>query len=327
MQYLFILVIVLLILYFLIIGGIIVWPIINVLAYLKVLLFPWPIRRKYGASLSNLSKDSFDKAITEADKIEMSDLHSSIDVLKSSIPPIYNEAEKEIEKVRTRIIPLDKKINAFSYEIKKLGPLKKNNDGTYSQRSANGKKAFSIAKQRDKVIRSKSSLEYDINYGIPEKAKKEEKKVKSSISRKNKAIKDIKNKPWVDWHLWCTRYARYSSNKSSIIFMFVGFPALFALLTNYNNFSYVETFHIYAYISYIQPISDFFGVESFKYGISSNFFSYEYALDSLSRYKSMFTFWNWVIYTLTMPVLTYIIYISSYKHFLNKSTKVEPDTY
>lgn len=327
MHYLIGLAIILVIGYFLIIGGIIIWPIINILAYLKVLLFPWPIRRKYGSSLKNLSKESFSLAITEADKTQISNLQSSIGVLDSSIQPIHDAAKKEIEKVRKRIIPLDKKINSLTDEIKKLGPLKKNNDGSYSQKSSNGKKAYSIAKERDKVEDQKSSLEFKIEYHIPKKAEEKAEKVKSSINTKYEEIKNIKNKPWIDWHSWRTRYARYSSNKSAIIFMFIGFPILFALLANNNNISYIETFHIYVYISYIQPVSDFLGLESFKYGISSNFFTYEYAVDLSTKYKSMFTFWNWAIYTLTMPILTYVAYSRSYKHFLNKSRKVEPVIY
>ena len=42
--------------YALLIGAIIIWPIFNILAYLKVLFFPRPIRKRYGTDLSKLNK-------------------------------------------------------------------------------------------------------------------------------------------------------------------------------------------------------------------------------------------------------------------------------
>ena len=61
-------------LYFLLIGGVLIWPLINVIGYLKVLIFPRAVRKKYGANIVALSKNSFDQEITEEDKNEITNL-------------------------------------------------------------------------------------------------------------------------------------------------------------------------------------------------------------------------------------------------------------
>ena len=56
--------------YILLIGAIIIWPIFNILAYLKVLIFPRPIRKKYGISIDKNSvhgSDSMENASKEID--------------------------------------------------------------------------------------------------------------------------------------------------------------------------------------------------------------------------------------------------------------------
>ena len=64
------------ILYFLIIGGILIWPLINIIAYLKVLIFPRAVRKKYGSSITVLSNNSFDQEITNQDHSEIENLSS-----------------------------------------------------------------------------------------------------------------------------------------------------------------------------------------------------------------------------------------------------------
>ena len=54
-----------------VIGGILIWPLINVVAYLKVLIFPRAVRKKYGSSVAVLSNDSFDQEITDEDENEV----------------------------------------------------------------------------------------------------------------------------------------------------------------------------------------------------------------------------------------------------------------
>ena len=51
MQYLIGAGIVGIILYFLLIGGVLIWPLINVIGYLKGLIFPRAVRKKYGSNI------------------------------------------------------------------------------------------------------------------------------------------------------------------------------------------------------------------------------------------------------------------------------------
>ena len=53
--------------YFLIVGGILIWPIVNVLAYLKVLLFPSAVRKIHGVDLDVLSNTQFTSSISYSD--------------------------------------------------------------------------------------------------------------------------------------------------------------------------------------------------------------------------------------------------------------------
>ena len=102
------------ILYFLVIGGILIWPLINVVAYLKVLIFPRAVRKKYGSSVAVLSNDSFDQEITDEDDNEVKTLHSLATKLNSRRTKLHNE-------------------------LGALGDLSRNKDGSISQRSKAGK--------------------------------------------------------------------------------------------------------------------------------------------------------------------------------------------
>ena len=62
------------IIYFLVIGGVLFWPILNILAYLKVLIFPSVVRKKYGSKIALLNSSSFDQEITTEDKNEIKNL-------------------------------------------------------------------------------------------------------------------------------------------------------------------------------------------------------------------------------------------------------------
>ena len=61
------------ILFFLVIGGVLIWPLINVVAYLKVFIFPRAVRKKYGSSVAVLSNDCFDKEVTDKDDKEVNE--------------------------------------------------------------------------------------------------------------------------------------------------------------------------------------------------------------------------------------------------------------
>ena len=66
------------ILYFLVIGGILIWPLINLIAYLKVLIFPRAIRKKYGSSIKTLTVGDFEKEITPDDQKQIETLNNRI---------------------------------------------------------------------------------------------------------------------------------------------------------------------------------------------------------------------------------------------------------
>jgi len=108
---------VIIILYLFFIGvnvAILIWPLINVVAYLKVLIFPSAVRKKYGSSLAVLSNDSFDQEITDED---------------------YNE----LKKLRSLTRELNSRRTKLHNELGALGDLSRNIDGSISQRSKAGK--------------------------------------------------------------------------------------------------------------------------------------------------------------------------------------------
>lgn len=295
--------------YILLIGAIIIWPIFNILAYLKVLIFPRPIRKKYGTNLSKLNSDSFDIEISEQDK-------KNINKLKKSIKSNKEKLVADIKLIEDKITSLKSKVANISSKISALGNLKKNNDGSFSQRSNDGKTAYALDSKRQEInseIYYKESEIEDLKY---------HNKVRTEDI--NDEINDIKNKPWDAWYEWSTRYARYLTNKRAIIFMFIGFPVLFLVL---GNGSIMAGFNAYVYISYIQPVSELFGIDNFASGFSSYFISYEYAITSLEIFEGTFDFWSWILYVLTMPALTGLLAYISYKSYIEKSTKVEPKLY
>lgn len=298
--------------YVLIAGAIIIWPIFNILAYLKVLIFPRPIRKKYGTDLNILTKKSFDIAITETD-------HKEIKNLKSSIQNLKDELAKLVGSIDKKILVIKEKISKLKSEITSLGNLKKNNDGSFSQRSSDGKLAYSLNKKIVHLASDKSQLEYEIDRA---------KDINDyEIDVIKDSIKMIKNKPWLEWDQWSSRYARYLSNKNAIIFMFFGFPIFFSSLAFFNFATFAEVLHLYTYISYIQPIADIFGLENFNTGFSSNFLSFEYAASSVEKHSGQFSFGSWILYTLTMPLITFIVFYFSYKRKIKDARKVEPSTF
>ena len=298
--------------YVLIAGAIIIWPIFNIIAYLKVLIFPRPIRKKYGTDLNALTKKSFDIAITETD-------HKEIKNFKSSIQNLKDELAKLEASVDKKILVIKEKISKLKSEITSLGNLKKNNDGSFSQRSDDGKLAYSLNEKIENLAYDKSQLEYEIDRAKDENSYEIE-DIKESINM-------IKNKPWLEWDQWSSRYARYLSNKIAIIFMFFGFPIFFFTLAFFNSVTFAEVVHLYTYITYIQPIADIFGLQNFNTGFSSNFLSYEYAASSVKKYSGMFSFGSWSLYTLTMPLITLIIFYNSYKSKIKDARKVEPSIF
>ena len=104
------------ILYFLVIGGILIWPLINLIAYLKVLIFPQAIRKKYGSSIKTLAASDFEKEIT-------SDDHNRIRSLNNHITSIE-------KKLKETIANKQNSLGTLREELSGLGTLSRNKDGS-----------------------------------------------------------------------------------------------------------------------------------------------------------------------------------------------------
>ena len=114
------------IIYFLVIGGVLFWPILNILAYLKVLIFPSLRLKKYGSKIALLNSSSFDQEITTEDKNEIKKHRSDLNVWKDGLLK-------------------------FERRLSELGSLPRNKDGSISQRSNAGKEGYELTES----IRSK----------------------------------------------------------------------------------------------------------------------------------------------------------------------------
>ena len=244
--------------YILISGGVIIWPLFNMLAFLKVKFFPRPVRKKYGSDINTLSKNSFDKEITQEDKKIIKKLNDSIKGRKDQIKG------------------LESSINEKKKALSSLGKLKRNKDGSINQRSNAGKEGH-------RIVEMISSDEYDIS------------SLDALIANEKDSIRDIYLKPHDAWKNWSARYGRYLGNKTSIIFMVVGFPIFFFTLAIFNvldlnNSTFKNIVDAYIYLIYVEPISAVFGIDSFKDGISSIFVSYDYAVRLGLDYEGSYSF-------------------------------------
>lgn len=270
----------LVILYFLIIGGILIWPILNAIAYLKVLIFPWSVRKKYGTSISDLSSESFDIEVTEEDIIQL----------------------KKLESIKSQ---LSRTLTDFKKQLKNLGPLKKNKDGTISQRSKAGKEGVKISEEL-------SSLDQEFDFYCGE-------------------ILAILDKPWSAWCSWSYRYARYLGNRDAIFFMIIGFPVFFLVLGQLNLMglkypTFENIVEIYIYITFVAPVSSIFDISVFKEGVFSAFVSYDYAVMLTRNYDHVFTLYNWAVMTLPMPILTLLFYFISKLRYVRQTQAIAPNT-
>jgi len=265
--------------YLLIIGGILIWPIFNLLAYLKVLIFPYAVRKQYGSNIAVLNSNSFDQEITTEDKNEMIKLGS------------------EMSSIQNSVLEMEGRLSD-------LGSLTRNKDGSISQRSNAGKEAYELTES----IRSKEGTVY---------------RIKGDIGM-------IKKKPWFAWHLWKTRSARYLGNRDAIIFMLIGFPIFFFILSHFNLLelrfpTYENLLEIYIYIIFIAPITDYFDISVFKDEVFSFLISYDYAVLLSNSYKKVFTLYNWAIVTLPMPISTLLVYLVSNSIHTSKAKRIEPN--
>ena len=108
--------------YLLIIGGILIWPIFNILAYLKVLIFPSAVRKKYGSNLAGQNSSFFDQAITTEDNNEIIKLGSVINSLKNSLSSEINSLESSNSSkiyIDNSVINGEKKIKGKTVFINK----------------------------------------------------------------------------------------------------------------------------------------------------------------------------------------------------------------
>lgn len=280
MHYIIGLVVAMIVLYFLIVGGILIWPIMNVIAYLKVLIFPWPIRKKYGSSISDLSNESFDVEITEDDVTEL----------------------KNLEDKRSELVI---RLNHLNKKFESLGPLKKNTDGSISQRSKAGKEGVKIVEKISFTVRQ--------------------------IDFHSDEIISILNKPWLAWSSWSQRYARYLGNRDAILFMLLGFPTFFLIVGQLNPLelkypTFENLVEIYIYITFVAPVSNILDISLFKEGFFSTFISYDYAVMLTKNYNHIFTFYNWVVLTLPMPLLTLLFYFLSNIRYEAQAKGLKPNT-
>ena len=266
------------ILYFLVIGGVLIWPLINLIAYLKVLILPQSVRKKYGSSVARLSNESFDIEITDQDRIHLKEL------------------QKSVTKIEIKIKNLQKKLSA-------LGELKRNKDGSISQRSKAGKEGAELTSQ---IFDCERELE-DYIY----------------------LADQIHNKPRIAWFKWSQRYGRYLGNRDSMIFMSFGFPTFFFLLVYFNflglNYPTIENIvEIYIYVVFIAPVSGIFDISIFREGAFSVLFSFEYSSNLTKVYGHLYTLKNWMILTLPMPIITFFIYKISKKLRQKQAKILEP---
>ena len=310
--------------YILLIGAIIIWPIFNILAYLKVLILPKPIRKKYGTDLSALNEDSFNQEAVKTDKDDIKEHKQNIKSLEDNLKNYIKEHQQNIRsleyKLMTETKAIEDEITTLrdrSFDIKatieSFGELRKRKDGHYSEKSNNGKKANELVAE-DKTVQSAIYLKR----GEIEDLRANN---QQQIEQEQDLIKDIKNKPWSAWHEWSSRYARYIANKNAIIFMFAGFPILFIVL---GSGSFISGFEGYLYISYIQPITSFLGIENFATGFSSNFISYEYASTIEQTFKGQLSSTYWLSGLLSMPLLTAALAYFSYRSLISKTKSIEP---
>ena len=166
----------------------------------------------------------------------------------------------------------------------------------------------------------------DLNSYIETKNKELDKLIKSSDKEKIK----IFNKPWKEWKTWVSRLARYNSNKHSIVFMIFGFPIFILILSKYNLLglqfpTFINVAEIYIYNVFVGPVLQFFDLEKFfKTKMFSFLVSYDYAVLLNKYYAKTFTFSNWMITALPMPILTFLVLVSSYNLQFSRAKNIQP---
>ena len=299
-----------LIVYFLIVGGILVWPIVNMLAYLKVLLFPSAVRKIHGVDLNVLSNTQFTSSISYSDVEYYEEFESMTETNVKAI-----KAERTAD---TEIKKLEKLIKSGNDQFEALGNLSKNKDGSISQRSNKGKQGVELQK-------SINSHERDLGQ-INGKYSSEIEKYENSLEIERDKLF---SRPFNDWLEWRGRMGRYLGNRDSIIFMAVGFPVYFLILSIFSWLDITETsflgiVELYVYTVFVGPVAAIFDLDVFKEGTFSILVSYDYASYLSRSWDSAFTFYNWFLLTLPMPILTLSTYAIRYHQHTSRGDTVRP---
>ena len=299
-----------LVVYFLIVGGILIWPIVNVLAYLKVLLFPSAVRKIHAVDLDVLSNTQFTSSISYSDVEYYEEFESMTETNVKAI-----KAERTAD---TEIKKLEKLIKSASDQFEALGNLPRNKDGRISQRSNKGKQGVELQK-------SINSHERDLGQ-INGKYSSEIEKYENSLEIERDKLF---SRPFNDWLEWRGRMGRYLGNRDAIVFMVVGFPLYFFILSIFSwldleDPSFLGIIELYVYTVFVGPVSGIFDLDVFKEGTFSILITYDYASYLSRTWDSAFTFYNWLLLTLPMPILTLCTYALRYHQHTSKADTVRP---
>ena len=111
--------------------------------------------------------------------------------------------------------------------------------------------------------------------------------------------------------------------------MAVGFPTFFFIISQFNLLglkfpTFENVLEIYVYVTFVAPVSDIFDVALFKSGFFSMFVSHEYAMELTRNYDKVYSFYNWMVLTIPMPILVLILYCISREIHINKTQHLEP---
>ena len=293
----------------------------NLFAYLKVLIFPSEVRKKYGIVFHKIN---FYQEIDGNDIPKLKNIKkykSELNVINN-----YNQRRNLMEKI-TYSLDLDLASECSTYQNKaqsyinrlnnlKANELPKNKDGTYSKKSQAGKDA-QLA--HDQLINNYSLITSITNT------------MKENLKKEINNLAAIANRPFFTWDAWRKRLGRYNGNKHSLIFMLIGFPVFFFVISHFNVLNlkfptFENVTEIYIYNVFVGPVLQFFDLDIFKTAMFSFFISYDYALLLNKYYEKTFTFYNWLITALPMPIITFIVFLISYNFQLNKSEEIMPES-
>ena len=297
-------------------SAVLIWPVFNFLAYLKVLFFPWPVRKKYGSSLELLSSDSFEQEITTEDQNEIGKLNAHA-----------RRCEKQWEILFTK--------------REGLGTLDRNKDGSINQRSNAGKEAVRLELQisemqdklRDAEAQAKAIKDKPFN-------------VWSDWSKRYARYTANRNALILMFFGFPIFFMLVAKSD------FLGLQEL--LGTNYQAFGQVSTdtefdrlldvlistVDIYIYMVYVAPMSILYDLFvspdasslAVLSGTPSDVFkewplliSYDYSASLTKNYYEAFSLINWVKLTVPMPLFVLIYYLFSFWWHQEKAKAVAPN--